>query len=197
MAPLAGCMTVSLNPPYPPDWPAPVADRVGVCPSISGRYVNLGQMHLEAGASCEGTDRPEDGLWDCSVLLTSNLGLPVSGPVAALAQPDADTLTVSVTGDDRVPREVRQLRRGRDFQCDAESLFFSDTRSMLGSPGMTALGIVMLSGGINHHSRAFARNAAGELVMTVRQRTTGYHLLFGWSGTTTNHVRWRAAETAP
>jgi hypothetical protein len=86
------------------------------------------------------------------------------------------------------------LRRGRDFQCDAESLYLSDTRSMLGNPGMTALGILMLSGGANHHTRAFARNTAGELVMTVRQRMVGYHLVVGMSGTMTNHVRWRAAH---
>jgi hypothetical protein len=35
------------------------------------------------------------------------------------------------------------------------------------------------------------------VVMTVRQRMTGYHLLFGWYGTTTNHVRWLPAPPAP
>jgi hypothetical protein len=198
--PLAGCLAMSLDPPYPVDWAAPANERVGACPSIAGRYLNAGRMHLEAGASCEpraADDRTGKGLWECSLKLSDNLDVAIGGPTVALSQPDEDTLEVAVDDEHGVRIGERRLRRGQDYQCDHESLFFSGTGSALGGPGSTALGVLFLSGGVNHHSRAFVRNAAGELVMSVRQRTVIYHRVFGASNTTTNHVRWRPADAAP
>lgn len=191
LAPLAGCMTVSMNPAYPPDWSSLSMQRTGPCPSIAGRYLNQGQLYLE-GPGCSWSPNSQTG-WDCSLLLTRNLGVEGDGSIVSLTQPDGDTLTVAVPDEEGTRQDTHVLHRGAEFQCDADSLYFSDAQSMVPGGMMTALGILTLTGGVEMHSRAFVRNEAGELVMTVRQRMAAYHLVFGFSGSGTNYVRWPPA----
>lgn len=197
---LAGCMVLSSNPGYPSEWAPPSAQRLDGCPLIAGRYVNDGQMHVTSGAACMPQSRmakgAEAGSWDCRRELVANLGLAGEATVIELKQPDEQTLEVALQDAAGATLASKRLRRGHDFHCDADSLFFSGTRSILGGPGMTAAGILFLSGGVTNHSRALRAAADGALVMTVRERMAMYHLVFGAVDTSTSYVRWPNAPAA-
>lgn len=198
---LVGCVVLSSNPDYPSEWAPHAAARVDGCPQVAGRYLNEGEMHVTSGATCMPQSQmakgSEAGSWNCSRQLLANLDLAGDATVVELMQPDEQTLAVALQDSAGATLATHRLRRGHDFHCDADSLFFSGTRSMHGGPGMTAVGILFLSGGINNHSRAFATAADGTLVMTVRERWAMYHVLIGAAHSSTSYVRWPAAPAAP
>lgn len=194
---LTGCMVLNSNPDYPSEWAPHATARVDGCPRIVGRYLNEGEMHVTSGAVCmpqsEMAKGSEAGSWDCRRQLVANLGLSGEASVVELTQPDGQTLEVALQDSTGAITATHRLRRGQAFHCDADSLFFSGTRSMHGGPGMTAAGILFLSGGINNHSRAFMSTTDGTLVMTVRERWVMYHVLIGAASSSTSYVRWPAA----
>lgn len=197
---LGGCVVLSRNPDFPPEWAPRSSDRIGGCPRLAGRYVNEGELYVTSAAGCIPRQRlapgSEAGSWDCSRALVSNLGLHGDASVLELRQPDDLTLEVALLDASGATLATHRLRLGHDYRCDADSLYFSGTRSMLGGPGMTAAGILFLSGGVTNHSRAFTGADGGSLVMTVRERMAMYHVIFGAVSTTTSHVRWPAAAAS-
>jgi hypothetical protein len=198
--PLAGCIVMSRNPEFPPEWAPTSTARIGSCPLIAGRYFNDGELYVTSAASCiprqELAPGSEAGSWDCSRALVANLGLVGEAAALELRQPDEQTLDVALQDAAGATLRTQRLRLGHDFRCDTDSLYFSGTRSMHGGPGMTALGILFISGGVTNHSRAFGAAAGGTLVMTVRERMAFYHLIFGAVGTSTSYVRWPSAPAA-
>ena len=197
---LAGCMVMSRNPEFPAEWAPASTARIGGCPLIAGRYLDDGELYVASAASCIPQQRlapgSEAGSWDCSLALVANLGLAGEVEAVELRQPDEQTLDVTLQNAGGATLGSRRLRLGHDFRCDADSLYISGTRSMLGGPGMTAAGILFLSGGVTHHTRAFAAASGGALVMTVRERMAMYHVVFGAVGTSTSYVRWPSAPAA-
>jgi hypothetical protein len=185
---LAGCV-VGTNPNYPAEWAAPDTRRLGRCPAIEGVYVGAGSMALETGVECSTHSTAKKGDWQCSLDLATNLGLAGSGgsPVR-LRQPDGETLEVTLLSENAATPTV--LTEGKDFRCDADSLYFSGTENVFGSKAMTAFGLLILTGGVANHTRAFARAENGELVMTVRGRMLFFYIGFPIAMSGTSYVRW-------
>lgn len=189
---LASCIVNNFNPDYPREWGAAIPDRIGICPIINGTYSNKGELAIETGSACaEGAISPNES---CSLLISANFDQGLSAPIISLEQPDAETLEIAGIQQGNIATNKQVLHRGKDFQCDNDSLFVSDTKSLLGGPGMTAVGILFLSGGVNHYSRAFSRTVDGDLVMTARTRETLYHMIFGATVSATSYVRWHSAK---
>lgn len=185
---LAGCV-VATNPKYPAEWSAPDARRVGRCPAIEGVYVSTGSMALETGVQCSGAHTAKTGEWECSLDLATNLGLAGSkGAPVRLRQPDGETLEVTLITESAAPPIV--LKEGREFRCDADSLYFSGTENAFGSKAMTAFGLLVLTGGVANHTRAFARAENGDLVMTVRGRMLFFYIGFPFVMSGTSYVHW-------
>jgi hypothetical protein len=82
------------------------------------------------------------------------------------------------------------LHLGKEYQCKSGSLIFSATKSLYGGYGGTTLGILTLTGGILNHSRTFLRDSEGGLVMTVREKSIGYAIIWGAANSATSYVRW-------
>jgi hypothetical protein len=184
---LAGCV-VGRNPKYPAEWAAPDTRRVGHCPVIEGSYSSTGAMALETGVDCSTPRTAKTGEWQCSVDLAANLGLTGGGGTSVqLHQLNGETLEVTVFSTEPT-RSI--LKEGKDFSCDAESLYFSGTENVFGSKAMSALGLVVLTGGVSNHTRAFARAENGELVMTVRGRMLFFYFGFPIAMSGTSYVRW-------
>ena len=114
-----------------------------------------------------------------------------------LSQPNADELVATPLDGSGGRGESRTLLRGRDFQCEAGSLSSSDTSSLLDGPALTAVGVLLLSGGYTQLSRSFSRTSDGELVMKVHENSTMFHVFVGGTVSGTAYVRWRPAGPAP
>jgi hypothetical protein len=185
---LAGCV-VATNPNYPAEWATLDTRRLGHCPAIEGIYVSTGSMALETGVECSTHSTAKKGDWQCSLDLATNLGMAGSGgaPVR-LRQPDGETLEVTPLSENATIPTV--LKEGKDFRCDADSLYFSGTENVFGSKFMSAVGLVVLTGGVANHTRAFARAENGELVMTVRGRMLFFYVGFPIATSGTSYVRW-------
>jgi hypothetical protein len=185
---LGGCV-LARSSSYPAGWAAPDAGRIGKCPAIEGSYAGTGLMALESGVDCSGPRTAKTGEWHCSLDLAANLGLAASGGSSVqLRQPDDETLEVTVSSAGDPTRTV--LKKGKDFSCDADSLYFSGTENVFGSKAMSAVGLVLLTGRVANHTRAFARAQSRELVMTVRGRMLFFYFGFPIVMAGTTHVRW-------
>lgn len=185
---LASCV-IATNPKYPADWAAPDTRRLGRCPAIEGIYGSTGSMALETGVRCSAHSTAKTGEWQCSLDLAANLGLGRSaGLPVELRQPDGETLEITVLSANDPIRTV--LKEGTDFRCDADSLYFSGTENVFGSKAMSAVGLVVLTGGVSNHTRAFAKAENGELVMTVRGRMLFFYVGFPTVMSGTSYVRW-------
>lgn len=188
---LGGCV-VARNPSYPSEWAAPDTGRIGKCPAIGGTFASAGLMALESSVDCSAPRSAKTGEWTCSMDLANNLGLPDSAGVPVrLHQPDGETLEVTVFSAGEPVRTV--LKEGKDFSCDADGLWFSGTENAFGSKAMSAVGLVLLTGGVVNHTRSFARAENGELVMTVRRRMLFFYLGLPIAMAGTSHVRWVTA----
>lgn len=185
---LAGCV-VARNPSYPAEWAAPDTQRIGNCPAIAGLYTGTGSMALDSGVECSTPRTAKTGEWQCSVDLAANLGLPDSGSAPVeLRQSNGTTLEIIVGPGKQATTAI--LQEGKDFSCDADSLYFSGTENAFGSKMLSAAGLLVLTGGVTNHTRAFARSRDGELVMTVRGRMLFFYLGFPIAMSGTSHVRW-------
>jgi hypothetical protein len=186
---VAGCIPIMNNPPYPIEWPAPAPDRIGSCPVISGTYANQGNLYIEAGIACPPRTA---GQWSCDLQLAPNFGIDLPAASVQITQPDAETLNVELLAEGRIARQTQALHLGKDYQCDANSLYFSSTGSMLE--------VRALSGFTLQLKRAFVRDSKGGLVMTVREDSQALFVFIGVLKSDTSHVRWipaGIAETAP
>jgi hypothetical protein len=177
----AGCIPIMNNPPYPIEWPAPAPERIGSCPVISGTYANQGNLYIEAGIACPPRIA---GRWSCDLQLAPNLGIDLPAASVAITQPDAETLIVGLLDERGIARQTLHL--GKDYQCDATSLYFSSTGSYFNVAGGAALQL----------KRAFVRDAKGDLVMTVREDTQALLVFIGVLKSDTSHVRWMPVGTA-
>jgi len=74
---------------------------------------------------------------------------------------------------------------GKDYQCDADSLYFSSSGSTFEARA--------LSGAVLKHKRAFVRDAKGELVMKVREDVNAVIVFLGVVKSDTSYVRWLPA----
>jgi hypothetical protein len=184
-APLAaGCIPIMNNPPYPIEWPAPAPERIGSCPVISGTYANQGNLYIEAGIACPPRAA---GQWSCDLQLAPNLGIDLPAVSVEITQSDAQTLNMGLLDECGIARQTQTLHLGKDYQCDATSLYFSSTTSAF-SPGA-------LSGATFQLKRAFVRDTKGALVMTVRLDTRALIVFIGVLKSDTSHVRWMPAGT--
>ncbi|HEX9179541.1 MAG TPA: hypothetical protein VF859_04045 [Burkholderiales bacterium] len=187
------------NPEYPKEWSGPDGATVGACPDISGSYRDNGEKYPDSAAHCE---FGITGEWDCSLLLSNNLNVNLPWTIIELSQPSADELVVIAVSDDGTDRPSRVLRRGQHFMCDGGKLYVTAKYSTLDEP-MGVAGATMYLGAARwgSHSREFAKNREGELVMTVREQVnifTGIAVIvpLGLHGTTTSYVRWRPMKPA-
>lgn len=190
---MTGCIPVMNNPPYPIEWPTPASERIGSCPVISGTYANQGNLYIEAGIRCPPRTA---GRWSCDLHLAPNLGIDLPAVTVGIKQPNAETMNLAMNLeliDGRgIAREMQTLHLGKDYRCDANSLYFSSTGSTLEARA--------LSGASLQLRRAFRRDAKGGLVMTVREDTQALIVFIGVFKSDTSHVRWlpaSAAEPAP
>ncbi len=183
---VTGCIPIMNNPPYPIEWSPAALERVGSCPAIGGAYANQGSLYIEAGIGCSTPRR--DGRWTCDLELAPNLGVAGSAVAVEIAQPDAQTMSVRLLDENAAAQHVATLHLGKDYQCDADSLYFSSTGSVVEARA--------LSGAAFNHKRAFVRDAKGELVMKVRDDTTALMLFIGIVKSDTSYVRWMPAGVA-
>jgi hypothetical protein len=183
---VTGCIPIMNNPPYPIDWSPAALERVGSCPAIAGTYVNQGSLYIEAGIGCSTPRR--DGRWSCDLELAPNLGIAGSAVTVEITQPDAQTMNVRLLDENATAQHVATLLLGKDYQCDADTLYFSSAGSMVEARA--------LSGAVFNHKRAFVRDAKGELVMKVRDDTTALMIFIGIVKSDTSYVRWIPALVA-
>jgi hypothetical protein len=183
---VTGCIPVMNNPPYPIEWSPAALERVGSCPSIAGTYANQGKLYIEAGITCSSPRR--EGRWSCDLELAPNLGIAGSAVTVEITQPDAQTMNVRLLGENATAQHVATLLLGKDYQCDADTLYFSSAGSMVEARA--------LSGAVFNHKRAFVRDAKGELVMKVRDDTTALMIFIGIVKSDTSYVRWIPALVA-
>lgn len=200
---LAGCLVKSVNPEYPQEWSRPAANRVGSCPGIAGSYKGAGEANIAFQGVCGSPNSrypASKNEWSCSQDLGQNLGINHYQGVSSIVeirQPDEKSLLVKITYEaDAAPVEERTLLLGSDYNCDNEGLYFSSTGSVMGNPAATAVGAIVLKGGVTSHTRTFFRNSSGELAMTVKSRSAGWNILFGFSATGTSYVRWLPVQPA-
>ncbi len=184
---MAGCIPIINKPSYPVEWPSAATERIGACPAITGKYVNHGQLYIEAGIKCPPPSALE-GRWSCDLELGPNLGIASPAVTVEIAQPDAETMNVQMLDRDGVAREMRTLHLNEEYQCDAETLYFSAT-------GSAVMGKA-LSGALLQHRRAFVRDTKGELVMTVRDDIEALMAFIGILKSDVSYVRWTPAGTA-
>lgn len=194
-----GCITRSVNPGYPKDWPPPAPDRVGTCPDLSGTYRNTGELYIESGIVCDRqhiAPGAEAGFWDCRLELAPNLGIDKSADAVELRHPDPASLELTLLDVHGKRVESRTLKLEKDYQCETDGLNFSFTRSLLGNPTSTVIGAVMLIGGVLNHSRTFLRDSEGNLLMIAREQSVAWGIVIGGTGSATSYVRWMAVTPA-
>lgn len=193
--PLLAACVIAKNPSYPPEWAASDVQRIGSCPAIAGVYAGMGLMALDSGVDCFTPRTAKTGEWHCGLDLAANLGLPDGrGSSVELRQPNGETLEVILHSSNGASTAV--LKKGKDFSCDAESLYFSGTENVFGSKFMTAVAAPLLTGGVSNHTRAFVRTEDGQLTMTVRGRMVFFYLGLPTVISGTSHVRWVAPRAA-
>jgi hypothetical protein len=198
VAPLAsGCIMMSNNPDYPKEWPQPGEHHSGTCPDLTGIYRNAGELYIEAGINCsrsKGKVAPgaEDGHWHCKLELVPNLlAVETRANNVAISQKVPGAIQLELLDDSDVPIETHTLHQGKHFKCISDGLILSSTRSLYGGAGFTLVGIMTLSGGVLNHSRTFSRDSMGNLVMTAKEWSAVYGIVFGGTHSSTSYVRWQ------
>jgi hypothetical protein len=184
---VTGCVPIINKPAYPIEWVAATFKRIGTCPAIEGTYVNQGKLYIEAGIRCD-LGRGYEGRWSCDLQLAPNLGIAVPAVNVQIAQPDAETMSVGLLNEGGILLESHSLHLGKDYQCNAEGLYFSSSGSMMEGRA--------LSGAMFHLSRAFVRDIRSGLVMTVREDTSALVVFLGVVKSDTSYVRWMPAGVA-
>ncbi len=146
---LSGCLATAS---YPRDWPAPTKELVGKCPSIAGKFRNVGKGHPEAAGS---------------LLLTGLLDLP-EGEQVEITQSPA-TIEVAVWNNGKRFEEVTftsvwldpwaDTIQPRTFQCPID----------IGPPSGRLLlfsHLVSQVFGIGFRNVSFTKTADGSLIVT-------------------------------
>jgi hypothetical protein len=182
---VTACIPVINKPSYPVEWPPASSERIGACPVIAGTYAGKGSLYIEAGIRCP-RPRDREGWWNCDLQLAPNLGIGSPAVMVEIAQPDAEAINVRLLDDTGAAQETRTLHLNKEYQCDAESLYFTSTGS--------SAEIRALSGAAFQHRREFSRDAKGELVMTVRDDMQALIVFIGMVRSEISYVRWMPAE---
>lgn len=190
VAALSGCIAVSSHPDYPVDWAQPDKASLGSCPRLAGTYVDAGE--LAEACTVNPSEWKDTGLWGCNTSLARNLGLDVAAERVSIEQPDEQTLVVVAHPASGEPKRFVLGRGDRKFACDETGLAVSKIGSGLPWWANVAAPIT-LTAHVSRHGRSFRRAADGSLVMTVQESEVGYHILFGFSSSSTYHVRWPPA----
>jgi hypothetical protein len=182
---VTACVPIIYKPTYPDEWPPASSERIGACPVIAGAYASNGSLYIEAGIRCP-HPQAREGWWSCDLQLAPNLGIVSPAVTVEIAQPDAETMNVRLLDETGATQEMRTLHLNKEYQCDAESLYFTSTSS--------SAEIRALSGAQFQHRREFSRDAKGELVMTVRDDMQALVVFIGIVRSEISYVRWMPAE---
>jgi hypothetical protein len=187
LAGLTGCVT---RDPYPDYWPALAEVQKSACPDLSGRYRNEA---LHTG-QCYGTDYKAQ--WDCDLRLNWALGEPV---IAAdeqwveIRQPDPDQIVIVTSSETRVLR-----RSAGDFDCDDYGVQVSEHASIFSKQGegkganatITAMELLVASGGVSTLSMHFRRAVDGSLVARLSESSNGLLLAIPFHTSALHYLRW-------
>src|SRR5215469_3457284 len=166
---LSGCVYSSTIVPYPHEWQSADGVRIGECPDLGGPYRENGDKYIESGVICAAPgDIKLMRQWNCSLSLPENLAGRVTASNSWEIHQIGEILTLTPVDESGSRGESIDLVKRKDFECVAGSLVTHHGGSMLGGPLVTAVGVLLLSGGHNSLQRSFTRNRAGELVMQIR-----------------------------
>jgi hypothetical protein len=186
---IAGCVTRDAYPDY---WPAlPEVPKSG-CADISGRYRNEA---IQTGNCFAGTGAYKAS-WDCDLRLNWALGEPV---IAAdehwveIRQPEPDQIVIVTATEARVLR-----RSAGDFDCDEDGIVVSEYASIFSkqdqSTGtnatMTAMELLVASGGVSRLGLHFRRAADGSLVAKLWETSSGLLLAIPFHVSSLHYLRW-------
>lgn len=197
---LAGCIS---RDPYPDYWPALVAGSGSACADIAGRYRNEAIQTGECYTST--SDRRYEAQWDCDLRLSWALGQPAIAayePWVEIRQPDPDRIEVVTTTETRVLR-----RSAGDFDCDDQgiqvskhaSVFAEEGQSTAADATLTAMEMLIASGGVNSLTLDFRRAADGSLVAKLSESSSGLILAIPFHRSALHYLRWAiwVDETPP
>lgn len=196
VAGIAGCVTRDAYPDY---WPALTKVLKSACPDISGRYRNEA---IQTGKCLVGS-RTYKAQWDCDLRLNWALGEPV---IAAdeqwveIRQPEPDQIVIVTSTETRVLR-----RSAGDFDCDEDGIVMSEHASTFSEQGqskganatLTAMELLVASGGVNSLTLSFRRAADGSLVAKVSESSNGLMLAIPFHMSSLHYLRWGAWADEP
>lgn len=187
---------------YPEQWSRPQSSAPNLCPQLTGRYHNRGE--LAESTPCGSTRHEFRGQFRCDTSLARNLGDVDAGDWVELRQPDPDTLVI-VSSDPTV--EVREWHRSHgDFSCGEHGLARTLHASLmsLGDNSASAPGALSAfngagtlfdlatagAAGVRTLTRTFSTAADGSLVMDVATSEGGVMLLVPFHTLDEGYVRW-------
>ena len=186
---VAGCVT---RDPYPDYWPALTEVPKSACADISGRYRNEA---IQTG-NCFAGGRAYKASWDCDLRLDWALGEPV---IAAdeqwveVRQPEPDQIVIVTATETRVLR-----RSAGDFGCDDDGIVVSEHASIFSEQGqstganatLTAMELMVASGGVSSLTLRFRRAADGSLVARLSESSSGLLLAIPFHRSSLHYLRW-------
>jgi hypothetical protein len=198
---LSGCISYQYTS-YPYQWPKLVAERIGDCPTISGRYNNQASEITKIPSSGKQLSAARA---DASPSLVSNLAGSYSElqefcKWVDIKQADENTIAISLGGWLAESEPVQHvLRRDKgDFWCEDGKVYISgpseswakgktEGTTML----MTTLGIGVGTGGVRLQRGAFSQTMKGDLVMEAQRSAVGVVLFyFPNISAQTYYLRW-------
>lgn len=186
---IAGCVT---RDPYPDYWPAMVAVPGSACADIAGRYRNEA-IHT---GECYAGNTAYEAQWGCDLRLNWALGEPAiaaTGQWVEIRQPDPDRIEVVTATGTRVLR-----RSAGDFDCDEQgiqvskhaSVFAEEDQSTASDATLTAMELLIASGGVNTLTLHFRRAADGSLVAKLSESSSGLMLAIPFHMSALHYLRW-------
>jgi hypothetical protein len=186
---IAGCVT---RDPYPDYWPALNAVPKSACADISGRYRNEA---IQTG-NCYAGDRAYKAGWNCDLRLNWALGEPVNAADeqwVEIRQPEPDQIVIVTATETRVLR-----RSAGDFACDDDGIVVSQHASIFSEQGqstganatLTAMELMVASGGVNSLTLHFRRAADGSLVARLSESSSGLVLAIPFHMSSLHYLRW-------
>jgi hypothetical protein len=207
---VTGCQSLE----YPTNWPTELKAMSGMCPDLSGTYVNAGSLAGSCSAGLQGLGVV--AAWNCDASLAGNLvkmtpidvkdlRLARSVESITLQQPDQDTLEIHFPSTSAMAPRIFKRSKGH-FECGAAGMTYSmkgstfmheDTPAAMGEVATTAVLLGSATGLIDTTVRAFRRLQDGSVLMDVRESSVGVSLLLpvGWKSS--NFVRWTPQEGLP
>lgn len=198
---VSGCISYQYTS-YPYHWSKPVAERIGDCPSISGRYNNHASEITTIPSSGKQLSASRT---DASPYLVSNLAGSYSElqelcKWVDIKQTDENTIAISLGGWLAESEPINHVlrRASGDFWCEDGKLYVSGPSESWAKGKteettvlMTTLGIGVGTGGVRLKRGAFSRTMKGDLVMEAQRSAVGVVLFyFPTISADTYYLRW-------